>query len=154
MMGITFVMADAVLGARFSQGADPEAAWGPDWAPYREMVRSLRRCLYNLASTDPVRRGRIIPPLWPFAGKPSVCSEPRIAWFSQTPPPTPWLLLCQLEEALTDGLLWAVTRSDPEGNPFRSLLEIGALGLAPIGLQGERFSIYVPVAINALNIVY
>ncbi len=149
--GITFVMADAALGASFGQGADPETAWGLDWIPYREAVRSLRRRLNDEASTDPVRRGRLIPPLWPFAGKPSVHSEPRIARFSEAPPPVPWLLLCELEEALTDGLLWAVARSDPEGNPFRSLLEIGALGLAPMGLRGERFLIYVPVAGNGLN---
>ena len=151
MVGITFVMADALLSTRFGQGVDPETAWESDWTPYREAVRSLRRRLNDVASTDSVCRGRIIPPLWPFAGKPSVFSEPRIARYSKAPPPIPWLLLCELEEALTDGLLWAVTRSDPEGNPFRPLLEIGALGLAPMGLQGERFLIYVPVAASCLN---
>ncbi len=149
--GITFVMADAVLVAAFGQGADPETAWGFDWIPYREAVRSLRRRLNNEASTDPVRRGRLIPPIWPFAGKPSVYSEPRIARFCDAPPPIPWLLLCGLEEALTHGLIWAVARSDPEGNPFRSLLKIGALGLAPMGLRRERFLIYVPVAGSGLN---
>jgi hypothetical protein len=148
-IGITLIAADA-LSADCSGGqSDPETAFGLQWAPYRKGIRLLRRRLNAEVTTDAARRALVVPPLWPFSGQPSIRSEPRIARDSNSP--IPWFALCELENALGDALLWAVTRSDPHGNPFLSLLEIGALGMAPLGLRCDRFLICAPVADTALD---
>jgi hypothetical protein len=138
------ITADSTIRARFRQRDDPEAAWAPEWVPYQTVVRQLIKRLYQIANTAPECRARIVPPLWPFPGQIACHSEPMIARLEQPMQNTPWLLLCEVEDALGHALCWAVTMTDAERNPFRPLVEIAALGLAPMGLGPDGFVIYVP----------
>lgn len=141
---ISYVKADSSLNARFGYGVDDDTAWGHSWSPYRTALLKIRRNLFEVAKTETSCRCRLVPPLWPYPGRPNVFTEARIARDSGRPFSIPWLILRELEEYYTDGLLWALCSFGSDKNPFRSLLEVGSHGLAPMGIQYESFWIAVP----------
>lgn len=144
MKHVKLVSDATAAGYLLGENGGREIAPGLEFSVYRAAILSLRRRMNAEAANDPDCRARIVPPIWPLYGKPSVFFEPRIARRFDHPSMLPWRLLCELESIFGDSLLFAVTRLDPENNPFCPLLEVGAMGFLPIGLNGEEFMVYAP----------
>jgi hypothetical protein len=141
---IAFIKTDAELLDRFCQGVDEEIAWNADWTLYDQAIRSSCGRMFNISASDPKLRERLKPPIWPIQGSPNVFASARIARGTDAHDPLiPWLVLCRMEDALTNGLLWTLCELSTECNPYTPLLELGAMGMAFMGLRENRFWICV-----------